>query len=151
MNSRIKVIRTHGRRGNAVIEFSIMAVVLLLLCCGVADFSRLPVLANLAKGAAMAGTQYAALSPAHAGDLTGAQNTALAATGNYPGATAVATQICACSIGGAHVSCPASCGASGTPETYVQVVVTIPFQTVINYPWVPNPITISQYDVKAVQ
>ena len=138
------------RRGNALIEFALCSSVLLLIACGITDFARLFTLANLATGAASAGVQYGALSPAHYGDLTGMQNAALADTGNYPGATAIATQFCACSVGGTHVSCPASC-SSGTPETYVQVAVTIPYQSVLSYPGIPDPISISQTAVAQVQ
>src|ERR1700739_987782 len=98
--------------GNTLIEFSLCSVALFLLSCGVADFSRLVTLGRLADGAAMAGTQYGAVSPAHYNDRTGRQNAALPDTGNYSGATATATQFCACTVGGGQVSCPASCGTN---------------------------------------
>ncbi|SRR5579883_174319 len=142
--------RRQGQRGNALIEFSLLAVVLFMFACGIADFGRLPALAIMAAGAAESGVQYGALSPAHYGDLSGMQTAALQATGNYNGATAVASQFCACSVGGAHVDCPASCD-TGSPETYVQVVVTIPYTSILSYPWVPNPVSISQLACTRVQ
>jgi Flp pilus assembly protein TadG len=142
--------RRARQRGNALIEFSLMAVVLFMFACGVADFGRLPALAILASGAAEAGIQYGALSPAHYGDLPGMHDAAIQATGNYPGATAVASQFCACSVGGSHVDCPATC-ATGSPETYVQVVVTIPYTSILRYPWVPDPVSIAQLACTRVQ
>ena len=136
--------------GNALVEFALMATVLLLFTAGVSDFGRLPSLATMASGAAEAGVQYGALSPAHFTDLPGIQNAALSSIGNYAGATATASQFCACSVGGAHISCPATC-ATGSPETYVQVVVTVPFSMVFNLPWIPNPVTISQLACARVQ
>ena len=140
---RISGHRRKSERGNALIEFALCSVVLFLLSCGVADFARLVTLARLADGGATAGTQYGALSPAHYGDLQGMQDAATAATGNYTGATASATQFCACSVGGSQVSCPASCRDSENPETYINVTVTIPFTAVINYPMIPNPVNIT--------
>ena len=146
-----RVTRSKTRQGgNALVEFALMAVVLLMLTCGVSDFGRLPALAILASGAAEAGVQYGALSPAHYGDLPGMQTAALSATGNYTGATATASEFCACSIGGSHVNCPATC-TTGSPETYIQVVVTVPFVSILKYPWVPNPISISQLACTRVQ
>lgn len=143
--------RRRGRQsGNALIEFSLCGTVLFLLAFGVADFGRLPSLATLASGAAEAGVQYGALSPAHYGDLTGMQNAALSATGNYTGATAVASQFCACSVGGSHVDCPATC-TTGSPETYVQVVVTVPYKSMLKYPGIPDPVSISQIACTRVQ
>jgi Flp pilus assembly protein TadG len=150
MNAPIGMRRRRTQGGNAVVEFAMMAVVLLLFTCGVSDFARLAGLADMARGAAAAGTKYGALSPAHYGDLTGMQNAAVADTGNYPGATAVATQFCACTVGGGHVTCPASCG-TGNPETYIQVVVSVPFITIFKYPWIPNPVQISSLDAIRVQ
>jgi Flp pilus assembly protein TadG len=150
MNTQIPCRRGRRQGGNALIEFSLSAVVLFLFSCGVADFSRLVTLGRLADGAAMAGTQYAALSPAHYNDLTGVHDAAIADTGNFTGATATVTQFCACSVGGTHVTCPASCG-NASPETYVQVIVTIPFQSMFNYPWLPNPINVSSLSVVRVQ
>src|SRR5579864_8555248 len=86
---RTTAIAPGPQRGNALIEFSLTAVVLFLLSCGVADFSTLVILNRMADGAAAAGTRYGALTAAHYGDLTGMQNAALADTGNYPDASAV--------------------------------------------------------------
>ncbi len=127
-----------------------VAVVMFLLSCGVADFARCVTAANVAQAAAAAGTQYGALSPAHYNDLTGVQNAALANTIGYSGTTAVATQFCTCTVGGTQGTCPASCG-SGTGQTYLKVVVTIPYQSMFNYPMLPNPISVSGFSAVRLQ
>jgi hypothetical protein len=78
------------------------------------------------------------------------QTAALNDTGNYPGTTATASQFCTCSVGGAQVSCPATC-SSGSPETYIQVVVTIPYNSVVSLPSIPNPVNITQSACARVQ
>jgi hypothetical protein len=121
-----------------------------MLFVGVVGFSRVFNIANMASGAAMAGIQYGALSPSHNGDLAGMQTAALNDTGNYPGAAATASQFCTCSVGGAQVTCPATC-SSGSPETYIQVVVTIPYNSVVSLPSIPNPVNITQSACARVQ
>ena len=146
----LKIRGKKRQRGNALIEFALCSTVLLLMTCGVADFARLFNLANMAVGAASAGLQYASLSPANWSDFSDIQTAALNDTGNYPGATATATNFCTCSVGGTQVSCPATCG-SGTAETYIQVSVTVPFTTVVHYPGLPNPVNITQVACARVQ
>ena len=133
-----------------MIEFALSSSLLLMLFVGVTGFSRIFNIANMASGAAMAGIQYGALSPSHNGDFTGMQTAALNDTGNYPGATATASQFCSCSVGGAQVCCPATC-SSGSPQTYIQVVVTIPYQSVVSLPSIPNPVNITQSACARVQ
>lgn len=142
--------RSRSQRGNILVEFALTSTVLLLIVCGITDFARLFNIANMAAGAASAGIGYAGLSPANYGDITGIQNAALADTGNYPGATATATQFCACSVGGTQVSCPATCG-NGNPETYVQVTVTVPYAAMFSYGWIPNPVNVTQLACARVQ
>jgi Flp pilus assembly protein TadG len=147
---RINESKRAGQKGNALIEFAICSVLLMLMTCGIVDFGRVLTDANCAFAAAAAGTTYGALSPAHY-DQTGMQNAAIADTGNAPGVTANATQFCTCSIGGAPATCPADCSGGGSPETYIQVTVTVPFHAVIAYPWVPDPINVTGVSTVRVQ
>ena len=137
--------KQRGRRGNALVEFGIIAPVLLLMTCAVCDFSRLFNVAITAAGAAEAGVYFAATAPEYWSDYADIRTAALNDTGNYSGATATASNWCTCSVGGAQVTCPTSC--PNTPVNgyeYVQVSVTIPFTPVFNYPGLPNPISITQ-------
>jgi hypothetical protein len=142
--------RRKRQRGNALIEFALSSTLLLSIAIGITGFARIFNLANMAAGAAAAGIQYGGLSPGHYNDLTGMQTAALSDTGNYPGATAVATQFCTCSIGGTQGSCPASCGGS-LGQTYIQVSVTIPYTSVISFPSIPNPVNVTQVACARVQ
>lgn len=142
--------RHQRQRGNAIVEFALASTLLLTMFVGVTGFSRIFNIANMAAGAAQAGVAYGTLSPTHSGDLTGMQTAALNDTGNYPGATAVASQWCACSVGGPVVDCSTTCNNSKLLK-YVQVQVTIPYTTVISYPTLPNPVNITQSAVGPVQ
>jgi Flp pilus assembly protein TadG len=139
MRSRIQVSagRRGTQRGNAMIEFALCAVLLMLVTVGVTDFARLFTVADTAASAAAAGAGYGALSPAHWSDFAGMQTAALNDAGNATGVTAVGSNTCYCSMGGDPITCPASCNI-GTPMTYVTVRVTVPYTTYFTYPWMPN-------------
>lgn len=138
------------RRGNTLIEFALSSSVLFLLMFGVIDFSRIFSSACAVQGAARAGTQYGILSPAHYNDFTGMQNAALANAGSPSGMSATASQFCACSIGGTRQGCPADC-ASGSPQTYIEMVVTMPYTTMFNYPGIPHTTNLSASSIVRVQ
>ena len=139
-----------SQSGNLLLEFALSSTVLFLLMFGVVDFSRIFSQACAVQGAARAGTQYGMLSPAHYNDFAGMQNAALASAGNPTGMTATATQFCACSIGGSAQSCPATC-SSGSPETYIQMTVTMPYSTMYSYPGVPAVTNLSGTSTVRVQ
>src|ERR1700693_3152795 len=109
-------VKTNARSGNMLLGFALSSSGLFLVLFGVIYFSRIFSSACAVQGAARAGTQYGMLSPVHYNDLAGMQNAALANSGSPSGMMATATQFCACSIGGAVQSCPATC-SSGSPET----------------------------------
>ena len=160
MVSRIPVTRERRNKqdGNALVEFALMSVVLLIITCGVADFSRLFSLANMAAGAAEAGLQYGALSPSHwatpGGDteeISGMVTAAKNDTGNYDGVSAAASEFWTCSVGGTQYTSSPSCGTGVTAQRYEQITVTIPYTSILRYPWVPDPVNITQYACMRVQ
>ena len=142
--------RSTAEAGNMLIEFALSSSLLFLIMFGVIDFSRIFSSACAVQGAARAGTQYGMLSPAHYNDFTGMQNAALANAGSPSGMTATASQFCACSIGGAQQGCPATC-SSGTPETYIEMVVSWPYTTTFSYPGIPHVTNLSANSMVRVQ
>jgi Flp pilus assembly protein TadG len=133
-----------------LLEFALSSTLLFLVMFGVIDFSRIFSSACAVQGAARAGTQYGMLSPAHYNDFTGMQNAALANAGSPAGMTATASQFCTCSIGGARQSCPATC-VSGSPETYIEVDVSMVYNTIATYPGVPASTNLSASSAVRVQ
>jgi Flp pilus assembly protein TadG len=141
---------TTPQSGNMLIEFALSSSLLFLIMFGVIDFSRIFASACAVEGAARAGTQYGMLSPAHYNDFTGMQNAALADNAGATGITATASQFCACSIGGARQDCPAACSV-GTPETYIEVRVAMPYTTVFTYPGVRHVTNLAASSIVRVQ
>ena len=133
-----------------MIELALVSSVLLGLTVGVTDLGLAIAKGNKAASAAAAGTAYGALSPAHYTDIDGMQNAAKADMGTITGSTATATQTCRCSIGGAAVTCPATC-VTGSPETYIQVDVSIPYSSLSKLPWVTSLSTIRGHSVVRVE
>ena len=146
----VRIACRNSRKGNVLVEFSLMATLMLVSTLGVVDFGRSFNLASAAANAAAAGTQYASLSPAHYSDLDGMKTAALADLTNVTGASATATQTCRCEIGGTPVSCPANC-SMGEAQTYVQVEVSIPFTTVAQLPWMAKSTNIKGKSVLRLQ
>jgi len=133
-----------------LIEFALSSSLLFLFMFGVIDFSRMFSGACAVQGAARAGTQYGMLSPAHYHDFVNMQNAALAAAGNPAGMAANALQFCSCSVGGARQACPADC-TTGSPETYIEVDVSMPYNTIGTYPGVPSVTNLSASSIVRVQ
>lgn len=147
---RVSENRKRRQGGNAMMEFALAGSVLFVVMFGVADFARMFSSASVVASAARAGTQYGMMSPAHYGDYTGMQNAALADAQNASGLTITATQFCACSLGGTHTTCPATC-STGSNETYIQVTASMPFSTSFSYPGVPSTNTLTTTSVVRVQ
>ena len=139
-----------SRSGNTLIEFALSSSLLFLVMFGVIDFSRIFSSGCSVQGAARAGSQYGMLSPAHYNDFAGMQNSALVNAGSPAGMTAEASQFCACAIGGARQDCPATC-PSGSPETYIQMVVRMPYTTMFSYPGIPARTNLSATSIVRVQ
>ena|ERR1051326_3975645 len=140
----------NDERGSVLLEFSLSATLLFLFFFGIVNFARMFTAAEVVADAAAAGTQYGALSPAHSGDFTGMQNAALADAPNAPGLSAIASQFCTCSIGGAHLTCPASCD-TGTSMTYIEVDASLPFTATLTFPGMPSTMTLSRSSIVRVQ
>ena len=143
MKMKISQLRQERQKGNALIEFALCSVLLLIITAGVTDFARLFTIADMAVSAAAAGTQYGALSPAHYGDFAGMQDAALEDTGYLDGATATASQTCYCNVGGSAVTCPATGCGGGSPEAYIKVETSVPFTPIFTYPWIPSVLSVS--------
>ena len=127
-------------RGSALVEFSIGTSAMFLLLFGAMDFGRAMHSASVVASSARSGAQYGVQSLPNSGNTDGirtaAQNDA------YGNTNLVVTprRFCTCQIGGAEMSCSANCGAT-VPQIYVEVQTTLPFQTVLTYPGLPNPMT----------
>jgi Flp pilus assembly protein TadG len=136
---------TNARRdqkGSAIIEFSVIATIMLLLLFGVADFSRLFYESIEVVNAAAAGAHYGAFSSAtqtsNYTDSTGIIDAATAEAPELTGLIVNPTTVCQDDTGGT-----ALCNASGAYK-YVSVNAVYTFQTLLRYPLIPSSVTISK-------
>jgi Flp pilus assembly protein TadG len=103
--------------GSALVEFAIFTPLLLLMCFGAMDFSRVVYAGVAVANAARAGVQYGALTPGNSGDKPGMAQAALddAANQGLSSMTANARNYCTCAGSSAEVACTTTC-AGATPK-----------------------------------
>jgi len=132
------------RAGTVLVEFALVVPLFLLICLAGIDFARVFATAMAINGANRVGLQYAAQNPGTTNGIAGA----VAADAAIAGLKVVAAQYCACSVGGAQVPCTNSCSGK---MTYTQVTTTLPFNTVVAWPGIPDRLTLSVSGVIRVQ
>ncbi len=129
-NSRTQPRKTACRRGLASAELAIVLATLTFICLATCDYARCifasVTVANCARNGALyqCDPTFAATTP-----YTSLQSAVQADAGNLSPAPTAGTPTI-------------STDANG--NKYVQVTVTYPFQCLINYPGIPNTITISR-------
>jgi len=150
MNQRISLSHLRkDRTGTSFIETALMFPVMLLLCCGAMDFSRVVYAGIEVAGAARAGVQYGALTPGHSGDTAGMAQAALNDAADLgTSVTATAANFCSCSH--STVDCTTSCGLV-PPDGYVSVTANYTFNTLLKYPGLPKTVALSRTAKMRVQ
>lgn len=124
-----------GEGGAAVVEFALVAPLLVLMVLGLVDFGMAVLEKSRLSSAARAGAQVAMSSPT---DTAAIRAAVLAATSApSAGLTVAVTTACECSDGTA-VACDGLC-ASGTARTYVTVSVQETFAMLLTYPGISSP------------
>jgi Flp pilus assembly protein TadG len=120
-----------GRRGNAAVEFALMAPVLLTVIAGLIDFGMGAYEAMSLRSAARAAGQFAMKYPT---DTAGIAAVVTAATTlDAQALTVTSSRFCKCS-NGTTVTCDSQACSGNTPQLkYVRVSVTKTFTTM--FPW----------------
>jgi len=118
--------------GSAMVEFALIAPLLLLLLAGVLDYSMALRTAIAISDAARAGAHYGSLSTANANDTAGMEAAAHNAVPNLTGMTVNAVRSCKCPDGSA-VSCTGTCG-SGALSVFAEVTTQTTAQNAFSYP-----------------
>jgi Flp pilus assembly protein TadG len=142
------VIRSLVRKenGTSAVEFALVAPILILLFMGIVEFGRYAYYAILASHAARAAASWGAQNGTTAKSISGMTAVAFADGGSLSNWTTTPGGISAnpmCSVnGGALQACTGSINPANTIY-YVQVSVTGQFNTLIRYPGIPNPVTVS--------
>ncbi len=131
-------------------ELALIFLFLMLLLLGMIDFGLATQQAMVVNEAAYAGAEYGAMS-GNSSDFTGMQTIATNSAKGVSGFTASASKWCACSPGGASVSCASSCGSYGTPVAYVQVITTATASMLFKYSGIPLTVPLRGVCVLRVQ
>ena len=136
--------RNRTQRGNAVIELALVTPIVFLMLFGAMDFARVFATTDILTGVARSAAQQALTSPGRAGDSAGITAAGTADAQGMTGVTITPTYYCKCTTGGANVTCgtTASCGGTA-PMMYVKTTATANFSTLLTYPGVSNPISLT--------
>lgn len=140
--------RRDQQRGSALLEFGLVAPLLLLISFSAVDLSRAFHFAMTVSGAARSGLHYAGRSESNAADDAGIVAAALRDGGNIAGLQAEVDRFCTCSAGGERVSCTTTC--TGRAQ-YVEVEARMPFQTIIPLDGLSRSLTIHDRAVLRVK
>ena len=131
-------------------ELAIVIPVLLLLLVVAADLGRLFYVSVSVQNAARAGAQYGAQTVVTAADSAGMKSAAKLDGVNIANLTVTATQ-CTCQSSSTVTACAASYCTNSPQATYVNVGAQSSFQTVLNYPGIPSPTTLSGTAIMQVE
>ena len=130
-----------GLRGQAAVELALTIPIIAMIFLIVTDYARVFFMSIEVNNAARAGAAYGIASSSNNTDFTGMQNAANSDGAEVPGLTSTASQYCECSKG-VKITCGAS-PACSDQATYVEVDTSAIFQTLFNYPGIPNTIHLS--------
>jgi Flp pilus assembly protein TadG len=139
MNKATKLARSES--GASLVEFAIVAPVLISLLVGLIEVGRYTYIAILAANAARAGVSFGAQNLVNAANASAMQSAALADAQSFPSMSASPTVFCSAD-GTTVVSCPPTTSPSPT-YYYVEVTTTGTFKSLFNYPGIPNNIPIT--------
>ena len=141
-SSSTRLVRSES--GVALVEFALLAPVMVLLLLGIIDFGRYMYDGILAANAARAGTDYGSYNSINAADIAGMENAAYADAQNLSGMTATASYLCLGSSGAS-----VTCGSAGS-TTYVEVKTTGKFSPLVSYPLLPPSVTVNGLSIMRV-
>ena len=122
----------------------------MLLLMGVIDFGLATQQAMVVSEAAYAGAQYGAIA-GNSTNFAGMQTIATNSAKGISGFTVTASEWCACSPGGASVSCSSTCSSYGAPVAYVQVITKATASLLFRFTGIPLTVPLQGVCVLRVQ
>ncbi len=144
----------HSERGTAVVEFAILAPVLIFLLIGLVEIGRYTYFALLASNAARAGVQYGAQTTGTAADVAGMQFAASGDGAALPSSWGTPAASNYCLVTNSDGSLGGACPATGTPQAnwtyFVRVTVSGTINPIFHYPGIPTSVPISATAVMRV-
>ena len=124
------------RRGAVVVEFALIAPVMILALVALADYGLMVYQNTQLSEAASAGVRFG-MSEDNQDDDDGIEAAVRAALPQGLDATVVITRECRCPTGDA-VACSSECSDEVVPGRYLEVVVQCPFEMIFNLPGIED-------------
>ncbi len=145
----------HQEEGSALVEFSLLAGLVIFIFLGIVDFGIAIQRAMLVTDAARIVAEYGTIYPSTEtgpNALNGAYMSGAAANAAQAinGMTVTATYFYVCTPGGAQVSPTTSCPTNPTPLLYVQVNSSASIQALVGYPGLPGSFALQGVSVLRV-
>lgn len=139
------------RSGSAAVEAAIVLPVLLLLLTGLFDLGFAGWESMQVQSAADAGAEYATRNPWNVAQISNAVTSATAGSGIT--ANPAPSQFCACPTGGTlvNISCASKCPNGDTASLYALVSAQKTHFSVLHYPGLPQPMTLSGQAITRLQ
>jgi Flp pilus assembly protein TadG len=141
----------NGQRGQALIEFAFIILVMALLALGVGDFALAIQQGMLVQEAATAGALYASFSNYNATQTSAWQSAATTAGIGANGLNISTSSFCMCSIAGGSVPCSTSCSTGYKTRLYVSVTASSSFASMFPFQFLPSTFNLSSTVVMEVQ
>ncbi len=132
-----------GISGTAGIELGLTMPMLVLLTTGSYDFGSALYQQHRLIAAARAGVQYGIQSSSTWTDTADITTAARNDAGDTTNSLTVTATTCTCPGGTSPCSTATACSGSTVAGTYVNVVVTESYSTLVSYPFITSPFTIS--------
>lgn len=138
------------RRGNAAIEFALLAAPLILMMVGTVDYGFGIYRQMEVQNAAQAGAEYALK---YGFNTTGITSAVTSATAYSISASPAPVQSCGCPSGTtiSPAACGSSCASGATAGVYVTVAAQATYTTIIPYPGIPNSYTLAAASTVRIQ
>ena len=139
------------KEGSAAVEAALILPILLALMTGLFDLGFAFYESMQVQSAADAGAQYAAQNTWDTAKI------ATVVSGATGGASITATpapsQFCACPTGGtlANISCASTCANGTTPSLYALVKAQKLHETILRWPSLPQPLTLTGQSITRIQ
>jgi Flp pilus assembly protein TadG len=140
----------HSQSGQSLVELALLSPLLLVLVIGTIEMGRYASLALLVGNAARAGAAYGSQNTTKAADAPGIRTAALNDGQNISGLTVTSTFVCGCDTGGTvipnpetNAACATTCAIGAHLVVFSQVTATGKFTSLLNYPGIPTPLTIT--------
>jgi len=146
--------RRDQRKGSSIVEFAILAPLLLMMTAGAADFSRMFLESTVMVGGASNAVKYGAQNVITSADTDVMVDIATGTPEDATGTQETADRVCDCpGSPGAWVDCiSATCPSGyGKPRAYVRVRMNKSFQPLAAIPGLPESVALDFTEFMRVQ